>query len=323
MRSSGAPDARDAIGRPSTLVVEDDADLAALLDATLTAAGHNVVIARNGREALASAARLRPQLVLLDGGIPGVSGAEVCRALRADFTTASAGIIFVTGRNGTADVVAGFDAGADDYITKPFDSAELIARAQALLRRSRELRGLSPLTGLAGNFVILREIERLVEKRSQFGLIYADLDNFKAYNDRYGFLRGDIAICATADVLTTALDHLVDEPRFIGHVGGDDFVLLVPEPRAEVTAARIVASFDAVVPALYDSTDAKRGRIEVAARDGSVRRCPLLTISMGIATTRTRLFASPHEAVSIATEVESLAKREARSCWKMDRRGPS
>lgn len=163
--------------------------------------------------------QLQPRLVLLDSGLPGSSGADVCRALRADIATAAAGIIFVTGRQEVVDVIAGFDAGADDYVAKPFRPGELLARVQALLRRSQELRGLSPLTGLPGDFVIERELRRLMETKQPFALLYVDLDNFKAFNDRYGFLRGDDAIVFTAAVLRSVAQSIRREPRFVGHVG--------------------------------------------------------------------------------------------------------
>jgi diguanylate cyclase (GGDEF)-like protein len=249
-----------------------------------------------------------------------MSGADVCRCLRADFRTASAGIIFVTGRDSMADIEAAFDAGADDYIIKPVHQRELLARAQALLRRGKELRGLSPVTGLPGNFVILTEISRLIDGRASFALIYADLDNFKSYNDRYGFLQGDHAILVTANCLRTALDGVETEPRFLGHVGGDDFVLLVGSDDAESVANAVTTGFDASAPLLYADEDLKRGQLETIGRSGTRMNTPLMTISMGISSTSRREFRAPHDAVAVATELKALAKESRGSCWRVDRR---
>ena len=319
MNTSGAETLAATTG-PSTLVVEDDPDVAALLVHTLEIAGHHVVCASDGMAALHVAPTLRPDLVLLDCGLPDVSGSEVCRALRADFTTSSSGIIIVTGRNSLADVEAGFDAGADDYIIKPFRPRELLARAQSLLRRGKELRGLSPLTGLPGNFVILSEIARLLAVGVPFALIYADLDNFKAYNDRYGFLQGDDAILVTANCLKAALQDVETEPRFLGHVGGDDFVLLVGSDSAERVASEAAERFDAAAPLLYDDVDIERGHLITTTRGSSACETPLMTISMGIASTLIRDVKSAHEVVAAATELKAMAKSSPGSCWRVDRR---
>jgi len=302
------------------MVVEDNADMAVLLETTLRGIGHRVTIVPDGGDAVAQATAMRPDLVLLDSGLPGMTGRDVCRSLRADFTTASAGIIFVTASADNEDIVSGFEAGADDYISKPFQRDELLARVSAVLRRARELRGLSPLTGLPGNFVILREIKDLVESATTFALIYADLDNFKAYNDRYGFLRGDDAISTTARVLCEALETSTGHPRFLGHVGGDDFVMLVAPSDASGVARTVVAKFDAAAPSLYDQIDRGRGYIELTDRRGSLCQHNLLRISLGIATTETRVYSSPHEVVAVATEMKALAKREQASSWQVDRR---
>ena len=253
--------------------------------------------------------------------MPGLDGYEVCERLREDPRTTNASVIMLTAKSLSADKVVGLTAGADDYIAKPFDPPELVARVASVLRRSRQMREVSPLTGMPGNFQISDELERLVQDSSaRFAVVYADLDNFKAYNDKYGFLRGDEAIKATARLLNVALARRPGEPQFAGHIGGDDFVLIVSPDEAEPLASDVCASFDEMAPALYDAEDREVGYIEVPDRQGSMLRFPVMTISLGVATTSHRRISSQWEASAIATEMKVLAKRTSGSSYEIDRR---
>jgi diguanylate cyclase (GGDEF)-like protein len=314
---AGASDNGDRV-----LVIDDEPDIAELVGVTLRTAGYSVEVAHGGTEGLAKASARPPAAVLLDVMMPGLTGLQVCEALRQDVATATTSIIMLTARRATADQVEALRRGADDYITKPFDPDELVARVETALRRGRKLREVSPLTGLPGNFEITRQLELLIiEPEQNFALIHADLDSFKPYNDRYGFLKGDDGIRTTAEVLLSELSKVETKPRFLGHLGGDDFALLVADDATEEVASRIVAAFDAVAPSLYDPADAQRGYIEVRARDGGMGRYPLLSISLGIATTRRRRYSSAHEAAAVATEMKEVAKLHPGSTWRLDRRG--
>src|SRR5437867_3903224 len=187
----------------SVLVVDDDPDVARFVEVNLRSAGYEVTVASNGEEALERAVELRPDLVLLDVMMPKLDGFEVAQRLRRDSRTSSTSIIMLTAKALSSDKVLGLSSGADDYIIKPFDPIELLARVKGTLRRAREMRALSPLTGLPGNIRIQEEIRRLVAEEPQsIGMLYLDLDHFKAYNDHYGFVRGDRAIQAMARLTT-------------------------------------------------------------------------------------------------------------------------
>lgn len=306
------------------LVVDDEVDIARLLEVNLAAEGFEVQTATDASTAAQHAAAFRPDLVLLDINMPGMDGLAVARALRADVLTASAGIILLTAKASLDDRVIGLAAGADDYVTKPFDVDELVSRVRAALRRSKQLRGVSPLTGLPGNFEILRQLEVLLgEERADgpaFALIHADLDNFKGYNDHYGFVRGDQAIQATSDLLLKIVATVDVRPRFVGHVGGDDFALIVPAGVAEDVAEHIVRGFDELVPLLYDAEDLARGAVDLVGRDGKAKRLPFLTISLGVASTAARSFESPVEMAAVASEMKQFAKQNPDSTWRIDRR---
>jgi diguanylate cyclase (GGDEF)-like protein len=304
----------------TVLVVDDDYDIARYVELNLSLEGFTVHVAHDGEAAVATAKIVRPDAVLLDVMMPGLDGYEVCRRLRSNARTSHCAIIMLTAKSLSADTVLGLTAGADDYISKPFDPPELVARVRAALRRARQLRDVSPLTGLPGNSEITRQVEQLVHDRQPFALIHADLDHFKAYNDRYGFLRGDSAIMATADVLVDVLGGHPGETSFIGHVGGDDFVLLTDPDEVETLCQEVIVAFDAMAPSLYDPADAARGWIEIDDRRSHRHEVGIMTISLGAATTANRPLLAVGEASTIATEMKMAAKVDDASAYRIDQR---
>ncbi len=302
------------------LVVDDDPDIARFVEVNLRSAGYDVAVAADGEEALEKAQALRPDLVLLDVMMPRIDGFEVAQRLRKTPQTANTSIIMLTAKALSADKVTGLQSGADDYIIKPFDPIELLARVKGTLRRAREMRNLSPLTGLPGNIRIQEEIERQVREEQDFAVLYCDLDNFKAYNDQKGFVRGDRLIQATARIVQDAVVEHSGTEGFVGHVGGDDFVAVVGPEESEPVAKRIAERFDEARAEFYEPADLERGFVRVEDRKGVMQDVPLVAISIGIASTSKRRFAHYGEAVAVATEMKSFAKREPGSSYAVDRR---
>ncbi|MGE5225439.1 MAG: response regulator [Planctomycetaceae bacterium] len=302
------------------LVVDDDPDIARFVEVNLRSAGYDVAVAADGQEALDKAQELRPDLVLLDVMMPRIDGFEVAQRMRKSPQTANTSIIMLTAKALSADKVTGLQSGADDYIIKPFDPIELLARVKGTLRRAKEMRNLSPLTGLPGNIRIQEEIERQVRDARPFAVLYCDLDHFKAYNDQKGFVRGDRLIQATARIIQDAVVEYAGAEGFVGHVGGDDFVAVVAPEAAEEAAKRICERFDEARTDFYEREDLERGFVRVEDRKGVLQDVPLVAISVGIATTSRRQFAHYGEAVAVATEMKSFAKREAGSSYALDRR---
>ncbi len=307
-------------GGESLLVVDDDPFIARLLEIELRAAGYDVRVASDGSQALLTAQERCPDLVLADVMMPNMDGFELTRRLRQDPRTATVSIIMLTARGLSADKLEGFAIGADDYIVKPFDTPELLARIRGVLRRSRDMRAQSPLTGLPGNVRIEEEIDARVDQHRTFAILYADLDHFKAFNDHYGFMRGDQVIQFAADLIEEVARELTGGEAFVGHVGGDDFVVVVDPGQAAVVAQAIVERFDGAAPGLYDDDDRDRGYVEVTNRRGELQRFPMLTVSIGIATTDHRNFQHYAEAVAVATEMKQFTKGSSGSSWAMDRR---
>jgi diguanylate cyclase (GGDEF)-like protein len=302
------------------LVVDDDPDIARFVEVNLRSAGYDVAVAGDGEEAIDKAMDLRPDLVLLDVMMPRIDGFEVAQRLRKNPQTANTSIIMLTAKALSADKVTGLQSGADDYIIKPFDPIELLARVKGTLRRAKEMRNLSPLTGLPGNIRIQEEIERQVREGRDFAVLYSDLDNFKAYNDQKGFVRGDRLIQATARLIQDAVVEHAGAEGFVGHVGGDDFVAVVQPEVAEEVAKRIAERFDEARTDFYEPDDLERGFVRVEDRKGVLQDVPLVAVSIGIASTSKRRFAHYGEAVAVATEMKSFAKRDAGSSYAVDRR---
>ncbi len=302
------------------LVVDDDPDIARFIALNLELEGFEVRIAHDGLEALSAVELWLPDLVLLDVMMPRLDGVDTCRKLRSDPLTANLPVIMLTAKSLSADKVLGLTAGADDYIVKPFDTLELVARVRSTMRRNAEMRAVSPLTGLPGNHRINEEIAARMATGQHFAVCHADLDNFKAFNDRYGWLRGDDVISLLATAMKTASSEVGNPVPFLGHVGGDDFVLVCHPDQVEGVTNRTIDLFDSQVPRLYDPIDAERGYIAILDRQGAERRYPIVSVSIGVAVTGRRAFRDHREIVAIATEMKTVAKRRLGSAVAIDRR---
>ena len=301
------------------LVADNEPDILRFVEVNLRLEGFDVLLAADGEEALQQVIDHRPALILLDVMMPKMDGFEVCRRVRADPRTTHIPVILLTAKSLTVDKVVGLTAGADDYVLKPFDPMELVARVRTTLRRAQDLRGSSPLTGLPGNHRIEQEIARRLAEGEVFAVAYADLNEFKAYNDHYGFLRGDDVIVLTADVLRGALVDHAEGPVFLGHIGGDDFVFVCAPADIPAVCADVVSTFDLRVRDLYSEADLERGYVEVSDRQGDARRYPVTSIAIGVATNERRAFVDHREVAEVAAEMKSYVKRTSDgSAWAVD-----
>src|SRR5688572_6603084 len=281
------------------LVADDDPDVLQVVRVNLELEGYEVDTALDGQEALDKATSQPVDLILLDIMMPRMDGLTALHRIRGHASTGNASIILLTARGLPEDRVRGLELGADDYITKPFDVSELVARVKAVLRRTQAARDLSPLTGLPGNFRIGQEIENRIGTGAPFALVHCDLDNFKAFNDHYGFMRGDEVIRFCARCLGAATDEIGEMDAFVGHIGGDDFVALISAERAEEYCKRVIDRFDDGILDYYDTADALRGYIEVIDRRGERYAFPMVSISLGVVTNVHRPIASQWEASAI------------------------
>ncbi len=298
------------------LVADDDPILCLLLKDTLQDAGFDVLVAHNGDELVRMAQEHSPGLLLIDLMMPIMDGYEAIRQLRNDTRTAHLPMIILTARSATTDVVSGFETGADDYIVKPYDTNILVARIRGHLRRAAQRPVHNPLTGLPGNILLQAELEHRLSGKHKFALLYVDLDNFKAFNDAYGFSRGDRAIHLLADVLS----ETVADADFLGHIGGDDFAIIHSMADVELLCRSLITAFDQRVVDLYDKADRDRGYLLGIDRQGHPRKFSLLSVSIAVVSTYWRDFQTVEEMTKAVAELKNQAKTIPGSTYIFDRR---
>lgn len=304
----------------SVLVVDDEATSRALVEYILEASGHRVTAVDSAVAAAAAIDRHTPDVIVIDFEMPDMDGVELTRAIRADPRLTGVSIVMVTGRHQVADKLAGLGAGVDDYITKPFEPAELSARVHGVLRRARELRDLSPLTGLPGNSQIHAAIERRIAACLPSAVLYVDLNQFKSYNDHYGFSAGDRILRATAGIVQAAVVERGGPDAFVGHIGGDDFIALVHPAVAMDVATRITTTFDQVASSYYSPADVERGHIEVLDRSGQLETFDIISVAVGIASTTGDTDATAEDLIVRASGAKHVAKATPASSIFVDRR---
>jgi diguanylate cyclase (GGDEF)-like protein len=302
------------------LIADDDPYIRQLLEIALSENGYEVVSASDGHELVRLAQDRVPSLILVDLAMPRMDGYEAIRQLRNDTRTAHVPMLILTARSGAKDIVIGFETGADDYIAKPFDIIELLARVKSHLRRSTQRPVLNPLTGLPGGVLLAQAIRQRLARKTPFALLYADLDNFKAFNDIYGFSRGDQALLFVASVIQRVMAAYGNLDDSIGHIGGDDFAMLITPERAEPICRALIRMFDEEVLQLYDPEDQQRGYISGTDRYGILRRFGVMSISIGVVTTDRRGFSDQESLTRVAAEMKHHAKEQPGSTFAIDQR---
>ncbi len=266
---------------PRVMIVDDDPSIRQICREVLELGGYQVRDVGSATTALAEARRFKPDMILLDVMMPGIDGYRTAEMIRADPGIGIAPIMFLSARGDTADKVRAFRSGAEDYMVKPFDAAELLARvAKALDRQAREL-GASPTTQLPGADAIQGDIERRLNAGEGTTVAcYLDLDNLKAFNDYYGYAKANAVIRQTGDVIRYVVQRSGGPGDFIGHIAGDDFVFVTSADNADTVCREICERFDHLIRLYYDPGDRSRGYIETKDRFGVMRHFPIMSVSI-------------------------------------------
>jgi diguanylate cyclase (GGDEF)-like protein len=313
----------EGVAKTRILMAEDEPHLREVLRYQLEHDGYEVIEAVDGQQALERANECLPDLVLLDVMMPHLDGYEVCRRLRSSFVTRHIPIIMLTAKTTANDKEVGLEGGANDYVTKPWQSRELLLRIRNVLHWSRQERSASPLTGLPGNFSINEEIQRRLASNKPFAMIQIDIDFFKAFNDQYGYARGDEAIQSLARILVDASRRRGGSAQnFLGHIGGDDFVILTETDHAEALGEDIIEEFNRKVGSLYDPVDRERGYVEVLNRLHTLERFPLMSLTLALVSTDRMSVSHLAQFIDIAQELKAHGKGIPGSVMVGERRHP-
>jgi len=296
------------VAKAKILIAEDERTLREIVRFQLENHGYEVVEARDGLEALAAASSEAPDLILLDVMMPNLDGYEACRRLRAAFATRHIPIIMLTAKTEDGDKLLGLQGGANDYITKPYNTHELLVRVRNCLDWSRQQRAANPLTGLPGNLSIDEEVRRRLDRGVPFAMLLIDIDHFKSFNDYYGYPRGDEAIRRLARIMLSDIERHGGESAFVGHIGGDDFIMVCDPKDAESLGETLIADFDREVRELYDPVDRERGHIEVRNRLHQIERFPLMSLTIALVSTETVPITHLAQLTDIAQELKSHGK---------------
>lgn len=278
------------------------------------------VLALNDIDTLmAVALRSRPRVVVFDARRSEGAVLKALRRLKADSYTGIVPSVAVT-NDDLASFRAAFDAGADEVLRQGLGKPEVEVRLAALLRRSDRDLYVHPSTRLPGAVEIEADIGRRLESGSLFAACYADLDHFKEFNDRYSYYEGDRVIRILAQILHDVVKGQCHEGGFVGHIGGDDFIFIVPLDDVSEVCEEIVSIFDMLIPYQYSEQDRRAGYFFGKDRRGQLHRVPLMTVSIGVVTNERRRFGHAAQVSALATEMKSYAKTLPGSVYSIDRR---
>jgi CheY-like chemotaxis protein len=307
------------------IYADDHQDMREMVRAILTVSGHDVELVEDGPAALSAIQAREPDLLILDVMMPGLDGFAVCRTVKSNPFSAGIPILMLTAESQIERKVDGYEAGADDYLPKPFDPRELRARVSALLRLVRREADRNPTSGLPGGRTIEDGILTRVRRGATFAVVYLDIDHFKPFADTFGFAAADAVIkglgTAILDAVAAAGGSVAgaeggsarsegEAVDFVGHVGGDDFVVVTTVERAAAVVQETRPRFREVIGRVVGHDAARRGAFAGVDRDGTVRSFPIAHMSAAIVAVRPEYWVSISHLGALAADAKRRAKRE-------------
>jgi PleD family two-component response regulator len=292
------------------LIVEDDPDISNMLKIFFNSQNYEVDIAPRGSDAFEKTRHNMPNLIVLDIMLPDIDGYEVCKVLRTNTRTSHIPIIFLTQKDERSDKLQGLELGADDYITKPFDIEELKLRVQNAITRSERESLTDPRSGLPSGRLIEDQLRRII-RSDNWAFIDVRINHFDPFKEVYGFVAGDDVLRYTAMLLGEVVDELGTIDDFIGHAGGDNFIIITQEENAVAIRQLLKTRFSEEILSHYTFTDRQQGFVLTQDNEGKPQRIPMMKLMVGIASPAAYQFADIRE----ITEVAAEARRSDRETY--------
>ena len=289
------------MGRARLLIVEDDIDIGNMLKIYFAGMDFDVDVAVRGSDALEKTKHALPHLIVLDIMLPDIDGYEGCRNLRTKMRTSHIPVIFLTQKDERSDKLQGLELGADDYITKPFDIEELKLRVQGAIKRAERESLTDPRSGLPAGRLIEEQLRRIIREKG-WALLDARVNEFEPFKDVYGFVAGDDVLRFAAMPINEVVDEAGSTSDFIGHAGGDNFIIITSEDKASAIKTRLKERFDKEVQTHYNFIDRQQGFVQAPSPDGSTVKVPFMTLSVGVVSPSVNSFADIREITEMAAE---------------------
>jgi len=308
--------------KKSILIVEDQPLLEKTIQHLLSLWGYLPYSARTGGAAIEVARRESLDLILLDNTLPDMTAFHLLKRLKKELFLAHVPIILLIEKKGFRRELMQKGAIPDDYLIKPADPLDLRLRIEMVLHRTEYQLQANPLTRLPGSIAIEKEVERRLALGQKVSICYLDIDHFKSFNDAYGYQRGNAVLQQTARLVSYVLRAHGNEFDFLGHIGGDDFVVLTTPEKEEDLALSIIQEFDRLIPLHYRTEDLQKGYLSVKNRMGKVQRFPTMTLSIAIVNNKKRPLEGPLHVSELAIEIKKFLKsrKESQSAYFIDRR---
>ncbi len=261
-----------------------------------------------------------PNLIIIDATLHGKKGLEICKEIKGDFLTSYIPTIVLIDKKQLRRDLLSIEQGVDDYLIKPPDPIDLEIRIVLALRSAAHHFNANALTRLPGNKLIERELIQRLDSGNHFSFHYIDIDNFKSYNDKYGYIRGNHVIIDTARIISKNVKVCGNGKDFVGHIGGDDFVIITTPDKAEPIAKQTIRDFDAMVPGRYSNPDLENGFIVARERSGRIANIPLMSLSIAIVNNTLDNVSNLLELMDVTTELKNYLKALPGSNFMVNRR---
>ncbi|MFH1846976.1 MAG: diguanylate cyclase [Candidatus Omnitrophota bacterium] len=303
------------------LIITEDSGLRNILDFCFDGWGYEVFFDDSSGASISKISKVAPDVIIVDVNSATKDQMSVCGRLKDDFATTHVPIIALINKRHLRQKLLDFSRGVDDYLIKPPDPLELRVRIEMAIKRTRNSYYASPLTGLPGGIIAEEILKEKIESGIPFVIGHADIDNFKSFNDKYGYLKGDRVILQTAYMLSNSVRNLGNKDDFVGHIGGDDFILITTPDKYDAVCHNFICMFDTIIPFHYGPADRKQRHIKVKDRTNTLRNMPIMSMTVALVIKNSAEYAGNLiELNEKVTEVKQYLKKISGSKFMADRR---